>query len=118
MKLLTASGLLYSAVQSQTVDGHYGAFPEIDWMVQFAESASTMASGVTTTGTSLGINPGVRQIETTFDGGKLITGNGSYTGTVTFGWMLKLFGTTACAVTTVSVPTSGYNLWTVFKITA
>jgi hypothetical protein len=51
-----------------------------------------------------------------FDGGKLITGNGSYTGTVSFGWLIKLFGVKPCGGTAVaSVPTSGYNLWTVYK---
>ena len=50
-----------------------------------------------------------------YDGGKLITGNGSYTGTVTFGWLLKLFGTLPCgSAATISVPTAGYNLWTVY----
>jgi len=54
-------------------------------------------------------------VETLFDGGKLITGNGSYTGTVTFAWMLKLFGNAACgAASTISVP-ADYSVWTVYK---
>lgn len=91
MKLLTQSGLLYSAVQSQTVNGHYGTFPEIDWSVTVDESVSV--PGVIST-TTIGLNPMVRQVETLFDGGKAITGNGSYTSTVTFGWVLKMFDTT------------------------
>jgi hypothetical protein len=58
MKLLTASGLLYSAVQSQTVDGHYGSFPEIDWTVSYDEAVS--AQGLTTTTTKIGVNPMVK----------------------------------------------------------
>lgn len=47
-----------------------------------------------------------------YDGGKIITGNGYFNGTVTFGWVIKLFGTVPCgSSSTTSVPTA-YNLWT------
>ena len=114
MKLLTQSGLLYSAVQAQTVDGHYGAFPEIDWSVQFDEAVSTTIGGAASDDTTIGINPSIRQIETGYDGGKVITGNGYYTGTVTFAWVVKMFGTDACGAAAVNVP-SGYVIWTSFK---
>ena len=115
MKLLTASGLLYSAVQSQTVDGHYGAFPEIDWNVSYDEipSGSTMTSGSTGTAT-IGLRPTVKAIIALGDGGKLIMGNGYYTGTVTFTWMVKLFGQADCGGTAIVSTPTGYNLWTAF----
>lgn len=113
MKLLTQTGLLYSAVQAQ-VGGHYGSFPEIDWMVQFNENIS-VTTATTTTATTIGLNPMIRQVETLFDGGKLITGNGAYTGTMTFGWMLKMFGVKPCGGTAIaSNPSLGYSLWTIW----
>lgn len=114
MKLLTQSGLLYSAVQAQTVDGHYGAFPEIDWSVQFDETLSAPGTD-TGTGASVGLNPSIRQIETSFDGGKLISGNGYYSGTTTFAWIIKMFGSTACGSAVVAVPT-GYVIWTDYVV--
>ena len=77
------------------------------------------------TGTSLlsttitiGLNPMVTSVMTGYDGGKYITGNGMYTKTVTFGWVLKLFGvgsgTNDCANSTTVTEPTGYNLWTLF----
>jgi len=55
----------------------------------------------------------VRSLTTLYDGGKLLTGYGWYSGTVTTGWMMKLFGTAQCGTTAVvSVPT-GYTVFTV-----
>jgi len=55
----------------------------------------------------------VRSLQTIYDGGKLMSGYGWYSGTVTTGWMMKLFGETQCGGTAVvSVPT-GYTVFTV-----
>jgi len=108
MKLLTSTGLLYSAVQSQTVDGHYGTFPEVDWTTFVAE-----AVGSATAATSLGLNPMVRSLETTYDGGKVMSGYGWFTGTAVTGWMMKLYGTLACGGGAVVSVASGYNTFTV-----
>ena len=60
----------------------------------------------------------IRQIETGFDGGKVITGNGYYTGTVTFAWIMKMFGTDCTGATAaVNVP-SGYVVWTDYAVAA
>ena len=40
MKLLHTSGLLASLVNSQTVDGHFGAYQQIDWSATFNELAT------------------------------------------------------------------------------
>lgn len=54
----------------------------------------------------------VRSLETTYDGGKLLSGFGWFTGTATTGWMLKLFGKNNCGTTDiVSVP-AGYAVMT------
>jgi hypothetical protein len=79
-----------------------------------------LASTTTAAGTiTIGLNPMVTSVMTGYDGGKYITGNGQYTKTATFGWVLKLFGigsgTNTCGnEATVTEPT-GYNLWTLFK---
>jgi hypothetical protein len=57
MKLLTASGLLYSAVQTQTSDGHYSSFPEIDWTVSYDEVVSGQGAMAVN---KIGVNPSVR----------------------------------------------------------
>ena len=80
MKLLTSAGLLYNTVSSQTVDGHYGSFPELDWVAYWAEGIFT--PGTTTTKT-VGMNPMAMGMRTTYDGGKVIGGFGMLTGTVT-----------------------------------
>lgn len=55
----------------------------------------------------------VRSIETAYDGGKVIAGYGWASGTVTAGWMLKMYGILGCTGSTtgtdaVSV-SSGYS---------
>jgi len=70
-----------------------------------------LVEGIQTTALpgTLGLNPMVRSLETTYDGGKMMSGYGWFSGTVTTGWLVKLFGTFACGGTdAVSVPT-GYN---------
>lgn len=55
----------------------------------------------------------VRSLETCWDGGKLMSGFGWYTGTVTQAWMMKIFGDDACAgVSAVNVPT-GYTVFAI-----
>ena len=98
MKLLTQAGLLYNAVHSQTVDGHYGNFPEIDWMATWSEAAQ-----VTTKSTSIGLNPVVTGIRTTYDGGKVMGGFGMFSGTVTSAWMMKAFGNYKCNAGTAAI---------------
>jgi hypothetical protein len=69
--------------------------------------------GLTSIPKTIGLNPMVMSVITGYDGGKYITGNGQFTKTATFGWVIKLFGTVACAsATTASTPT-GYVLWTI-----
>lgn len=110
MKLLSSSGLLYSAVSaSATVDGHYGVFPEIDWAVTIAESATTVAtqtaglssSGNVITGTpALGWDPSVSVVVACWDGGKVLGGWGYQGGMLTKGWVLKMFGGVGPSLTT------------------
>ena len=61
MKLLrTILPLLYEATSGQTVSGHYGTFPEIDWAATFLESGTTPAVTAATTGSTgmtIGYNP-------------------------------------------------------------
>ena len=104
MKLLTQASLLFNAVQSQTVDGHYGTFPEIDWIANWEEAPQTVL-----TSTSIGLNPQVMGIRTTYDGGKVMAGYGMFTGTATVGWVMKAFGNAKCNadVAAVTAPT-GY----------
>jgi hypothetical protein len=81
--------------------------------VSGAFSAVTLPGARTST---IGLNPSVTMVYTTYDGGKVLTGNGSYTKYATFGWVLKMFGSTgtnSCASTAVNTPT-GYVLWTGF----
>ena len=40
MKLIHTSGLLASLVNAQTVDGHFGAFEQIDWSATFNGQAT------------------------------------------------------------------------------
>ena len=98
MKLLTQAGLLYNAVHSQTVDGHYGNFPEIDWMATWSEAAQQ-----TTHSQSIGLNPVVTGIRTTYDGGKVMGGFGMFSGTVTSAWMMKAFGNYKCNAGTAAI---------------
>ena len=98
MKLLQSIvPLLFEATSGQTVSGHYGAFPEIDWAATFLETGTTTSVTATTVGSSgmtIGFNPQVVTVVTCFDGGKAMAGWGKYTGMVTFGWVMKLWGST------------------------
>ena len=108
MKLLTQTGLLFSAVAaSATVDGHYGSYHAIDWVASIAESVQT-----TTIPGTLGLNPMIRSLETTYDGGKLISGYGWFTGTATAGWMVKLFGAGCGSTAVVAIPATAYKVFT------
>lgn len=105
MKLLTQTGLLFNAVTSQTVDGHYGTFPELDWIASWGEAVQVVGPASAT----LGINPVVMGMRTTFDGGKILGGYGMFTGTATAGWAMKVLGNISCnaRVAAVVAPT-GY----------
>ena len=100
MKLLTQAGLLYNvAVTSETVDGHYGTFPEIDWIASWTEAAQVAAFATATTG----LSPQVMGLRTTYDGGKILAGFGYFTGTATAGWAMKVLGAKECNSGTAAV---------------
>jgi len=100
MKLLTQAGLLYNvAVTSATVDGHYGTFPEIDWIASWTEAAQVTAIVSST----MGLSPQVMGLRTTYDGGKILAGFGYFTGTATAGWAMKVLGAGECNSGTAAV---------------
>jgi len=93
MKLLTASGLLYSAVSAATADGHNGAFTQIDWAVTLAEQGSSVTNLSTQAGApAIGWDPMVSHVSAAWDGGKVLAGHGKLSGTILSGWVVKMFG--------------------------
>ena len=73
----------------------------IDWAAVFLEAHlqddSGSTRGVFTNGTdgrnTVGLNPSIQDLITTYDGGKVMAGYGYFDNMVTFGWAIKLFGT-------------------------
>ena len=105
MKLLTSTGLLFAAVNSTaTVDGNFGSYPMIDWAATFTESHLNMKTSTSKYNepdtVTIGLNPAVTALLTTYDGGKAVIGYSTYDNMTTFGWVLKLWGefgtNTAC----------------------
>jgi hypothetical protein len=74
----------------------------IDWAANFAEAyldhstdtSYLFANGATSVST-VGLNPMVTALMTTYDGGKLMSGFGLFDNTTHFGWVIKLFGTSS-----------------------
>lgn len=92
------------------MDGHYGSFPELDWIGYWGESLLT--PGVTTT-VGLGLNPMVLGMRTTYDGGKVVGGYGMLTGTVTNAWVMKVWGSYSCTGTATVLKATGYSAMTI-----
>ena len=72
----------------------------IDWAAVFLEehlledsaTANSYINGTNGRNT-IGLNPSVQDLITTYDGGKVMAGYGMFDNMVTFGWAMKLFGT-------------------------
>ena len=89
MKFKLSTGLLAAVTDAATVDGHSGAYVMIDWVAQLDELATT------STVSTIGLKPSVQKVITTFDGGKVMGGYGYYDNLMTFGWVVKMWGSNA-----------------------
>ena len=130
MKLLTSSGLLFAAANSAatTADGHYGAYPMVDWSAIFNEAALPAVSNVYNNASvnTIGLAPAVTGLITTYDGGKLMCGYSGFDGATTFGWVFKLWGEKGTATncgsssTATGVRPAGHVVFTtaVFNVAA
>lgn len=109
MKLLTASGLLYSAVSAATADGHNGSYTQIDWAVTLPETASSVTTVSTQAGApAVGWDPMVMQVLAVWDGGKVVAGWGKLSGTILNGWVIKMFGASGTKNCGASAKPTGY----------